>query len=83
MRRSGTANTRQFHLNFLEQNWRRACIYLYGAPFVGSEWRSVVGAFGRGAPMVSRGWMEMKSFCVTFLVLLILFFVMMLACGGK
>jgi len=25
----------------------------------------------------------MKSFCMTFLVLLILFFIMTLACGGK
>jgi len=25
----------------------------------------------------------MKSFCLTFLVLLILFFIMTLACGGK
>jgi hypothetical protein len=43
----------------------------------------VVGAFGRGAPMITSGRVDMKSFCLTFLVLLILFFIMTLACGGK
>jgi hypothetical protein len=34
-------------------------------------------------PEIFQGRVEMKSFCLTFLVLLILFFIMTLVCGGK
>jgi len=40
-------------------------------------------AHSAAAPRNFQGAPFMKSFCLTFLVLLILLFIMMLACGGK
>jgi hypothetical protein len=84
MRRCGSefsATRRSFVAFKREQNSSGACI-TGGAPFVGSQdeaWWAHSAAAPRNFPGVSR----MKSFCLTFLVLLILFFIMTLACGGK
>jgi hypothetical protein len=64
-----------------EQNSAGVCI-TGGAPFVGSQdeaWWAHSAAAPRNFPGANR----MKSFCLTFLVLLILFFIMTLVCGGK